>query len=259
MTVLTLLVKASSFGQLKKVEDMLKAEFENLDLDIKVLGNPVNRWIQVALSGEDEVIAKNYVVRQIGICPVHIKNVDQSSVLKGYVSKIDNAKQELKVDIGVFEPKTIQAVIPLTCLQAELADGERVDLKKISEIYGFCENLPLSVKVTRLSIKGEDSLEAELAMEQIEKIHLWQQSLLDRLIILGASVDEIEKTLERTRLNRDVIEIETLGLFEHALTCKLGTDAKGLIPEIGRYMRNAVFVVFNPKKSLGFMGEKSLK
>ena len=53
--------------------------------------------------------------------------------------------------------------------------------------------------------------------------------------------------LERTRLNRDVIGMEALGLFEHALTCKLGTDAAGLIPRIGRYMRHADFSVFNPK------------
>jgi hypothetical protein len=93
-------------------------------------------------------------------------------------------------------------------------------------------------------------------MEQIEKIRLWQQSLLDRLIILGSSLGEIETVLERTRLNRDVIGTEALGMFEHALTCKLGTDATGLIPKIGRYMRNAAFIVFNPKKIISFLGER---
>lgn len=259
MTVLTLLVKTSNSGQLKKVDDMLKSEFENLDLEVEVLGNSVNKWVQVSLSGEDEAIAKSYIVKQIGTCPASIKNVNQFSVLKGFISKVDTARQELKVDIGVFEPKIIQAVISLACLEAELAVGRKMDLKRISEIYGFYENLPLWVKVTRLSIDGDDALEAELSMEQVEKIHLWQQSLLDRLIILGASLEEIETTLERTGLNRDVIGTETLGLFEHALTCKLGTDATGLIPKIGRYMKNAAFVVFNPKKILGLMGEKSLE
>jgi hypothetical protein len=55
--------------------------------------------------------------------------------------------------------------------------------------------------------------------------------------------------LERTRLNRDIIGTEALGLFEHALTCKLGTDAAGLIPKIGRYMKNSAFIVFSPKKA----------
>ena len=146
MATLTLLVKASNARQLKQVDDLLKSEFENLNLEVKVLGNPVNRWVQVSLSGEDEVIATSYINKGIGTCPVNIKNIDKLSVLKGYISKVDTDKQELKVDVGIFEPKIIQATIPLTYLQAELADGRKVDLKKISEVYGFHPNLPLSVK-----------------------------------------------------------------------------------------------------------------
>jgi len=258
MTTLTLLVKASNSGQLKQIGDLLKSEFENLDLEVKVLGNPVNKWVQVSLSGEDEVIATSYINKKLGTCPISIKNVNKFSVLKGYISKVDTAKQELKVDVGVFEPKITQATIPLAYLQAQLADGRKVALKKISEIYGFHENLPLSIKVIRINGEEDEVLQAELSMEQIEKIRLWQQSLLDRLIISGSSLGEIETVLERTRLNRDVIGTEALGMFEHALTCKLGTDATGLIPKIGRYMRNAAFIVFNPKKIIGFLGEQAL-
>ncbi len=252
MTVLTLLVKARNSGQLKQVDDQLKAEFENLDLDFKVLGAPVNRWVQVSLSGEDEVMAANYISKEIGVCPVSITRVEKSSILKGYITKLDTVKNELTVDVGVFEPETTLAVIPLASLQTQLADGKKVDLKKIAEIYGLQENLPLSVKVTDLDGKDEDGrLQAELSSAQIEKMRLWQRSLLDRLIILGATGLDIEKVLERTGLNRDVIDTERLGLFEHALTCKLGTDAAGLIPRMGRYMRNAVFVVFNPRRVFG--------
>jgi len=159
------------------------------------------------------------------------------------------------VDVGIFEPKIIQAVIPLGYLQAQLAGGKNIDLKKISDIYGLQENLPLSIKVNEPNVAESEQLQAELSAAQIEKLDLWQHSLLDRLIILRASIGEVEEVLERTRLNRDVIDIEKLGLFEHALTCKLGTDATGLIPKIGRYMRHAVFIVFNSKKVTDFIGE----
>ena len=253
MTTLTLLVKASNPSQLKQVGDLLNVAFENLDVEVKILGNPVNKRVQVSLSGEDEGIATSYINKEIGTCPTSLENVKNFSILKGYVSKVDINKQELKVDIGVFQPKIIQATIPLAHLQAQLVDGGKVALKKISEIYGFYEDLPLSIKVIRLNDEESDELEAELSMEQIDKIRLWQQSLLDRLIILRSSLGGIETVLERTRLNRDVIGIEALGLFEHALTCKLGTDATGLIPKIGRYMRNARFIVFNPKKIIDFL------
>ncbi len=259
MTVLTLLVKARGSGQLKQVDDLLKAEFENLDLDFKVLGTPVNKWVQVSLEGEDEVIATNYINKEIGTCPISIKRIEKGSIFKGYLTKLDEAKNEFTVDVGVFEPKITLATVPLAHLQAQLADGKKVDLKRIAEVYGLHENLPLTIKVVDLT--GEDGaevLQAELSTAQLEKMHMWQQSFLDRLIVLGSSAGEIEAVLERTRLNRDVIDVERLGLFEYALTCKLGTDAAGLIPRMGRYMRHGVFVVFNPKSVFRLIGEMPL-
>ena len=258
MTDLTLLIKTSNARLLKQIDDLLKSEFEHLSVDVKVLGNSAGNWVKVSVSGEDEVIATSYINKKIGTSPISIKKVTMFSIFKGYISKIDTAKQELKVDVGVFEPKIIQATIPVAYLQAQLVDGKKIDLQKISEIFGFKENLPLSIKVTRLIDEENEELQAELSAPQIEKIRLWQQSLLGRLIILGASQGEIETVLERTRLNRDIIAIEELGMFEHALTCKLGTDAAGLVSKVGRYMRNSRFIVFNPKKLVEHIGESSL-
>jgi hypothetical protein len=258
MTDLTLLVKTSNTRQLKQIDDLLRSEFENLSVDVKVIGNSAGNWVKVTISGEDEVIATSYIHKKIGICPISIKKVDKFSILKGYISKIDIPKQELKVDVGVFEPKIIQATVPLTYLQAQLADGKKIDLQKISEIFGFKENLPLTIKVIALNDEENEALQAELSTEQIEKIRSWHQSLLDRLIILGASQGEIEIVLERTRLTRDIIGVEELGLFEHALICKLGTDAAGLVSNVGRYMRNSRFIVFNPKKLVECIGESAL-
>jgi hypothetical protein len=59
--------------------------------------------------------------------------------------------------------------------------------------------------------------------------------------------------LEHARLERDVISVESLGMFEHALVCKLGTDAAGLIRQLGRNLGNAKFTVFNPKSLRKFL------
>jgi hypothetical protein len=164
-------------------------------------------------------------------------------------------KQKLIVDVGIFEPKTIFATVSLASLQTQLVAGKKVDLKKIVENYGLAERLPLTTKPFSLE---DDELQAELSVGQVEKLHVWQQSLLDRLIVLGASKETIENVLERTRLTRDVIEVEALGMFEHSLTCKLGTNATGLVSLMGRYLRNSVFVVFNAKKSLDLLSDNTL-
>jgi hypothetical protein len=258
MTTLTLLVKATNLGQAKQIDELLKTQFEDLDIEVQVLTNAANRWVQVSLSGEDEAIATSYINREIGTCPTSLENAKNYPVLNGYISKLDLTKQEVVVDVGIFEPKTVLATIPLTTLNAQLMNGKAVDLKKITEIYALAERSPLSIKPVALLTEEVEGFQAELAAEQVEKLHAWQESLLDRLIVLGASQETLENVLERTRLTRDVIEIETLGMFEHALTCKLGTNAAGLVSIVGRYLRNSVFVVFNAKKSLDLLSEHTL-
>ncbi len=254
MTNLTLLVKAFNGGQIKQIEELLHSQFEELEVEVKVLGNAVNKWVQVSVEGEDEAVAAAYVRKELGTCPVSLETVENDSVLKGYITKVEADK--IIVDIGVFEPKVTQATVPLAKLQTQLAGGKEVAMKKITDAYAIAEGLPVSVKVT--SKEEAQDIEAELSAEQVEKLHAWQQSLLDRLIILRASKELVSTTLERTRLDRDVIDVEALGLFEYALTCKLGTEAPGLISKVGRYMRNAVFVVFSSKRSAAFLGEQGL-
>jgi hypothetical protein len=258
MTELTLLIKASNLGQVKQIDELLKTQFEELDVEVKVLTNSSNRWVQVSLSGEDEAIASSYINKEIGTCPTSLENAKNHPALRGYISKLDLTKQELIVDVGIFEPQIVLATIPLACLQEQLVEGKKEDLKKIAEAFAFAERAPLSVKPLFPVAEESKVLQAELSMEQIDKLKAWQQSLLDRLIILGASKETIENVLERTRLNRDVIGIETMGMFEHALTCKLGTNAAGLVGIVGRYLRNSVFVVFNAKKSFDLLSEHAL-
>lgn len=250
MKTLALLAKGSHSSQLKQVEDLLKTEFEDLDVEVKVLSNAVNKWIQVSLSGEDEGIAASYVSKKIGLCPTNINSIQKDSVLKGYIQRVDAKKQGLIIDVGVFEPKPIAAFVPLASLQVQLFDDRKIALEKISQLYGLCEDVPISIKVVNNAGKEADLLQAELSTEQIERFSGWKQSLLERLIVLSLSEPDAERVLERTRLNRDVIGIESLGIFEQALTCKLGTNAAGVIAKIGKYLKKSQFITFNPWKIL---------
>ena len=247
MTQLTLLTKAYNASQLKQIDRLLKVNFEGLDVEAKVAGVATERWVQVSLSGEDEAIATNYIRREFGFCPVSLENVERFATLKGYIANLGKSPDALLIDVGVFQPETVYATIPLHHLQATLLDGMKLTLKKIAELFGFFEDLPVNVKVTVVD-REKKLMEAELATGQMELFTVWQESFLDRLIVLGSPLHEVKKMLSYTGLNRDVIGIEPLGMFEHALTCKLGTDATGLISQVGRNLRNARFVVFNPRR-----------
>jgi len=252
MTALTLLTKINNDSQLKQIGEALKLALEGLEVEAKILGTVADRWVQIALAGEDEGISTNYVIKEIGLCPSNLENVKKLSTLNGYIKNIGKNGGELSIDVGVFQPKIVHATIPLRSLQAQLVDGRKIALGKMAELFGLREDLPVNVKVTRLN-EEESRIEAELSSRQVRKYTVWRESLLDRLLVLGSPLNEIKMTLERARLDRDVIGVEPLGLLEHALTCKLGTDAAGLIPKIGRNLKNAKFAVFNPKRLLQFL------
>jgi hypothetical protein len=256
MTTLTLLTKINNDNQLKQIDKALKLAFEGLEVEAKILGTVADRWVQIALAGEDEGVATNYVIKEIGLCPSNLENVKKFSVLNGYVTNVEKNGEELSIDVGVFQPKIVHATIPLRNLQAQLVDGRKLALKKIGELFGLREDFPINVKITRLN-EEESRIEAELSSRQVRKYMVWRESLLDRLVVLGSPLHKINMTLEHAKLDRDVIDVEPLGLLEHALTCKLGTDAAGLIPKIGRNLKNAKFAVFNPKRLRDFLHLKN--
>ena len=255
MPTVNLLAKAYNSHQLKHVDQNLKSEFKDLNVETKILGTTSRGWIQISLSGQDETPALHYLSDRIGFCPNTLENINKFSIMKGRVATLRTDESGLHVDVGVFSPQIIEATISLRRLQAQIGEGRKTPVKKITRLYGLCKNLPITVKILHID-NDHGYIEAELADSQQKQYRDWTESLLDRLLILGASQDEIELTLEKARLNRDVIDIEPLGMFEHAVVCKLGTDATGLIPKIGKRLRASFFSVFRPKTVLEFVEGK---
>jgi len=252
MPTLTLLTKICDEAQLKLVDKNLASLFEGLRVIVKVCGVTFSGWVQIDVSGEDETVALRYLSEKIGFCPSNMGNLSKFSTIDGRIAAINRSKNELNADVGIFLPNITDATIPLQRLQAQLFDGRKSALKKIVDLYGFCENLPLNIKIVNVD-KENNHIEAELSHKQQAVYAGWKKSLLDRLLVLGASFDDVKLVLEKTGFSRDVVSIEPLGMFEHAVACKLGTDAAGLIPQIGRNLPNATLSVFNPRRILAFL------
>lgn len=247
----TLLVKAHSEHQCKQIEKALNEPFSELNVKARVISTIAGGWVQAAFEGEDENIAANYAVNEFGVCPTSINKVREAAVLKGYIIDFGKDNERITVDVGIFQPKIVHTVIPLLTLQTQLVAGRKISIRKIAELYGLCEDLPVEVEVTRFA-GDESEIAAQFSDGEVNRFQAWQESLLDRLVILGLTSQDVKSILKHEKLDRDIIDIESLGLLEHALTCKLGTDAAGLIPKIGKEVRRARFAVFNPKRILSF-------
>jgi hypothetical protein len=247
MPTITLAAKSYNGSQLRKIRENLNTLLEGLKVEIQTCKRNEKGWTQIDIAGEDTNIALRYLNQKIGTCPTTLDSINKFSTTKGYLTNPNKSKTAIGIDIGIITPQNVTATVPLQSLQAQLCDGKKLPLEKISEIYAFCENLPITVKVLSVD-KAAKHVEAELDEKQQDQYKNWTNMLLDRLIIVRASGDNIKLALKYGDLTRDIIDVEPLGFFEHAVICKLGTDARGLIPRIGRNLKEATFAVFSPRR-----------
>jgi hypothetical protein len=248
MPIITLLEKIYGSFPPETFEQVLSSLCEGLKVKLRVVGKTNRGWIQLEISGEDEIVACRFLEQEMGLAPVSVDNLKKFSVVQGRVVFSGKSKKEIYVDIGVFSPKIYDAVLSLQRLQAQLADGKKLPLQRLIELFCFYDNLPLKVKITKNVNIQESWVEAELSEAQISQITSWIRSSFDRLVVLGAFFSDVNRAVRMSEHFRDVIRIESLRMLEQVILCKLGTDAVGLIPKLGRFLPDAVLVPFSPRK-----------
>jgi hypothetical protein len=258
MPTVTVIEKLYGSGSPEPFEKLYSGLVSGLNVQLRFAGTTDRGWIQLEVSGEDETAALSLLDREIGLAPVSLDNLKRFSVLRGKVVFSSKSEKELYVDLGVFSPKTCDAVVSEKRLCAQLADGKEVPLQELVELFCLYDNMPLEVKIVQGVEEANKNVEAGLSEAQFSLFSRWVRCRFDRLIILGSLFSDVERAVKFSRHSRDIIKIESLGVLEQVALCKLGTDAVGLIPKLGRYLKSAVLVPFSPKKILEALGSPSL-
>jgi hypothetical protein len=252
----TLQTRIYHVSQLKLVEKKLKATLEGLDVQVVIRGTHGRGWVEASVSGQDEKVALRFLRDNVGLCPSSVGEIHKFSVVGGFVAGRTGSRNELRLDVGFVFPSVIDAVIPLRRLQAQLVDGRKMALSTLVDLFGLCPGLPVQVRMLRVDPVAK-YLEAELSEKQQSQFTGWVRSMLDRLLVFGCSSDEVRDAVITSELDRDIVDVEPLGMFESAVVCKLGTDAVGLVPKIGRVLRNSALSVFSPRKIVELLGESA--
>jgi len=248
MPTVTLLEKVYGSLPPETFEQKFSSLCKGLKVKLKVVGKTNRGWVQIEASGEDEIVALRFLEQEMGLAPVSADNLKKFSVVRGRVVFSGKSKKEIYVDIGVFSPEIYDAILPLQKLQVQLADGKKLPLQRLIELFCFYDNLPLKVKIVEDIDVQKNWVEAELSEAQLSQITSWIRSSFDRLVVLGAFFSDVDGAVKMSKHFRDVIRIESLGMLEQVVLCKLGTDAVGLIPKLGRFLPDAVLVPFSPRK-----------
>jgi hypothetical protein len=250
MPTITVLEKLYGSGSPETFETAYSSLCKGLKVKLGFAGTTDRCWVQIDVSGEDETAALRFLDREIGLAPISPERITKFSVFRGKVVFSGKSKNELLVDLGIFSPEICDAVLSVSRLQGQLADGKEVPLQRLIELFCLFDNLPLEVKVVCNAEEQGKTFEARLSEAQVALFSNWVSYRFDRLIILGSSISDVKRTVKLSRYYRDIIRIESAGTLEQIILCKLGTDAVGLIPKLGRFLPDAVLLPFSPKKIL---------
>ncbi|NJE05407.1 DUF2110 family protein [Thermococcus sp. M36] len=218
-----------------KLDKKLKALLGDLEVEWKLSAVKKN-WVKVSLNGEDEEISTNLVREEFGEVPYRLKAVEEGKTYRGRFIDLGKVGYGAYVDIGIFTPKPKDALLPLYYLKETFGE---MPVRQMIREFGWVDNIPVEVTVTDVEF-GTREVELAFSDAQLKRIKTWLSDGHDKLFIAGTISENVEKALIRTGHGRDVKRIEELGLMETLLILKKGTQAPGIIKEIGPHLRGTV-------------------
>ncbi len=238
---------------LHSIRSSVRREISGLNAEIIQIDVTNRGWVKLVLEGEDAEAAKNFLDHKYGSI-YELDSFYPGMVLKGKLVDPTKFGHGVYVDIGLLSVKK-DAFIPLYTLRKQLVNNIRKPLRKITDNFALVENFPLEIKLKNID-KATYNIEAELSESQINIFEEWIKSSLDRIIICGATRQQVRKAIIKSGHLQDILSIDRLGLLEHAVVCKYGTEAPGMISEIGEFLPKVPMKGFLPKVIKGFIETK---
>ncbi|MHA1263850.1 MAG: DUF2110 family protein [Candidatus Helarchaeota archaeon] len=249
MKTITILEK--SYGSyktaaLKFFQQSLSDELQGLEVQINRISLTPHQWITIELEGEDEEAAYNFLSHKYERI-VSFSDLEVNQIRRGRLIQTGKYGFGLFIDIGINSSKTIDAFLPLYRLREQLTPDEKFPLRNIVTLFGFLDNLSLSVQIESLD-RLTRKVQVALAAAQLATFKEWVRSKFERLIVTGVTRHHLKKILVKSGHFRDIVAIERLGFLEEMVICKRGTNAPGILSEIGRLLPNTRIQLFIPSK-----------
>jgi hypothetical protein len=202
-------------------------------------------WARLDLKGEDSDVFRELVARDLAEAQTDAADLELQSSYEGIVC--GEADDHLAVDIGIETPKPMNIKIGLSALRAQLGDGKPLPASEIIHEYCLVPGSRTTVRLTRLE-PDTPVVEGWFADTHIERVSSKITTGLDRIQITDCFRREAEHAVRNSRTERDTISVESETLTTQSIVCKLGTDAVGLIPKLGRILRKRKLDPFIPRR-----------
>ena len=102
-------------------------------------------------------------------------------------------------------------------------------------MFGLVQHVPLR-------FREREEGPPRLADDERDRLYEWTRGA-DRVNVNSATRAEVRATVNRAGHAEDIITVERLGLLEQSVVCREGTDAPGLLADIGPHLRSELLAV----------------
>ena len=203
---------------LDSLESLVANDLAELDAEF-TLGLRDDDFPSVTVTGTDAPVARNLLAEEWGTVTPH-REAGETHV--GSLESWD--------DDGI----TLDAGEPVRVPADGLGLGQGTPAQ-VRTRFGLVQHVPLRFR------EPEDG-PPRLADAERDRLYDWTRGP-DRVNVNSATRAEVRATVNRAGHADDIVTVERLGLLEQSIVCREGTDAPGLLADIGPHLRSELLAV----------------
>lgn len=201
------------------LESLVGNDLDELEVEFTV-GLRDDGFPSVTITGEDAPVARNLLESEWGAITPHRTEGDS------YVGTLESWDDDgFVLDAG--EDVRIQS--------SELGLGPG-DPAQIRTRFGLVQHMPLRF------VEGGEGEPARLADAERDRLYEWTRGT-GRVNANSTTRAQLRATVNRSGHAQDIVTVERLGLLEGSIICHEGTDAPGLLSDIGPHLEAELLAV----------------
>jgi len=203
---------------LDSLESLVANGLADLDAEF-TLGLRDDEFPSVTVTGEDATVVRNLLAAEWGSVTPH-REAGETHV--GTLESWDDDGIVLDAGEAVHVPAG----------ELGLGQGSPAQVRRR---FGLVQHAPLR-------FRERENEPPRLADDERDRLYGWTRGT-DRVNVNSATRAEVRATVNRAGHADDVVTVERLGLLEQSIVCREGTDAPGLLADIGPHLRSELLAV----------------
>ncbi|MFW9987135.1 MAG: DUF2110 family protein [Candidatus Odinarchaeota archaeon] len=228
---------------LKYLKENIKG-FSGTSIQVKKL-RKFDKRFEITITGPEEGFVYNLLKKEIGTIN-EFRDIKIGKEYRGSLVDVGKVGFGLFVDCAIVNPHA-DVLINLHNLREQLCQGKERSLKQIIDAYDFIDHFPVNIKITEIDTINNKLL-GEIALKTLNFYKKILEENIEGVFLSGETKSQFKKIITSKGHYRDIITVKRFGFLENIVLLKEGSDAPGIISDIGNRLANCKLSAIRPKK-----------